>query len=114
LGLIRLFCFCFFFHLLFSPSFAKVVGKLFELLDSDERDKRRNALTVLRQLCAHGVANMTSHFRERIAQHLLARLQDEELALRVDAAALFGRLDLSVIVPDLCTKARKKGTPFLN
>ena len=102
----------FFFFFLLVPS--KAVTRLFELLDDHAHpQRRRNAVNVLTLLLARVGQALPAAFRERIATHLLQRLGDQDLALRVDAAALFGQLDLYSILPELCTKVvgRRKIEP---
>lgn len=81
-----------------------MVSKLFEFLDTDDRDKRRNAIAVMAMLFSRHVATMPPAFKEKVAQHVLKRLGDEELTLRIDAAALFGHLEPVAILPRLCDK----------
>jgi hypothetical protein len=80
------------------------LGQLFLLLDAPEREKRFNALAVLKMFLARDVSHMSTSTRAFLAQHLLSRLGDEELVFRTMASTLFAKLDQRVVVPALCDK----------
>jgi hypothetical protein len=102
---------------------AVVVPALFGHLDDRAAPaKRRNALHVLKTLfgpaspssiapdesspvsSSSHVSRLSPALAAAVAEQLLARLGDDELQLRVSAAALFSRLDPTFVVAPLAAK----------
>ncbi|KAG0590274.1 hypothetical protein KC19_1G086500 [Ceratodon purpureus] len=83
-----------------SPELEKVLARL----DSEDSSQRRNGLDVLTELVAvitKSTDSVDTPLSRTIAVHLFDRLGDDELTNRVEASALFAKLDPSFTLAQL-------------
>eukprot|EP01114_Cavostelium_apophysatum_P019972 TRINITY_DN6580_c0_g1_i1.p1 TRINITY_DN6580_c0_g1~~TRINITY_DN6580_c0_g1_i1.p1 ORF type:complete len:617 (-),score=110.98 TRINITY_DN6580_c0_g1_i1:15-1865(-) len=80
---------------------ARLLPKVFDGLDAEEV-KRRNSLDILTGVFEiNRSAAADPHLGVQLAEQLLLRISDEQLALRTQAAQLFANVDPVFIIPKL-------------
>ncbi|ELR16027.1 HEAT repeat domain containing protein [Acanthamoeba castellanii str. Neff] len=84
-----------------------ILEDIFRRLDSTDKTQRGHALAILVEVfkidakLAQGGGRRSTELSKRLADHLLKRLYDTELTLRLEASALFANLEPRDIVPAL-------------
>eukprot|EP00698_Gefionella_okellyi_P010951 TRINITY_DN2869_c0_g1_i1.p1 TRINITY_DN2869_c0_g1~~TRINITY_DN2869_c0_g1_i1.p1 ORF type:complete len:591 (-),score=122.55 TRINITY_DN2869_c0_g1_i1:1640-3166(-) len=74
---------------------------VFQRLDDDDAIVRRNVLSIIESVLQLDSQAIAGEMSRQLAELLLQRLGDDELQVRVGAAALFARLDAEFIFPRL-------------
>ncbi|PRP89845.1 hypothetical protein PROFUN_00187 [Planoprotostelium fungivorum] len=80
-----------------------ILNQVFLLLDANNAQHRRNAIQVLSEVLRiqTTITSTNQNFGKKLSAHLLERLGDEELTLRVSTGKLFANLPASETVPAL-------------